>query len=164
MGIMNIDDLMAMVDADLGKPLRRDHIEWEASRNQSLHQKYRKLLYHEKLDLDSMKAKIKSLVLYKTEYYLGKAPDHVYKARPFDLKIKPIKSELGPYLDADPELMEAYGLISAQAEKVELIKDTLDDIRRRTFSQGIILNSQRFKHGLENLGQVLDMSDPDWES
>jgi hypothetical protein len=169
---MHIDDLMAMIDADVGVPLRRDHVEWESSRTQALHQKYRKILYYEKVELDRMKAAIDPLRKLKRDYYSGKSekpsplkPDTKLKITTEETTAskRVIKDELSFWVDCDPDVIAARDLVSQQAEKVELIKDTLDDIRKRSFSLSTILNSQRFKHGLENLGQVIDMSDPDYE-
>lgn len=170
---MDIDTLMSMVEEDIGKPLRRDMIEWEASRNQALHQKYRKILYQEKLELDRMKASIEPLRRAKREYYLAVDEKPTFPLR-LDTKVKVqteetegkkrvIKDEVMYYVDTDPDIIRAKELLSMQAEKIEYLKDILDDIRRRSYSQSIILNTQRFKHGLENLGQVIDMSDPDWD-
>ena len=170
---MNIDELMAMVDEDIGKPLRRDMIEWEASRNQALHQKYRKILYHEKIELDRMKAGIDPLRKAKRDFYSGKSekpsallPDKKLKITTEETTAtkRVIKDELMFWVDADPDVLAARELVSSQAEKVEFLKDTLDNIRNRTFSQNIIIKSQMFKHGLENLGQVIDMADPDYDS
>jgi len=166
---------MEMVEADIGKPLRRDAIEWEASRNQALHQKYRKILYHEKIELDRMKAAIDPLRKAKREFYDGKTEKpsplllekekkNIVSSESKGKNDRVIKTELMFWVDNDPDVIAALELVSKQAEKVEYLKDTLDDIRRRTFSQGIILNSQKFKHGLDSLGQVIDMRDPDWES
>ena len=171
---MNIDKLMEMVDEDIGKPLRRDMIEWEASRNQALHQKYRKILYHEKVDLDRMKASIEPLRRAKREYYLAVDAKPTFALK-LDTKVKVqteetegkkrvIKDEVMYYVDTDPDIVRAKELLSLQAEKIEFLKDTLDDIRRRSFSQSIIINTQRFKHCLENLGQVIEITDPEYES
>lgn len=160
---MDINDLMAEIDADVGQPLRRDLVDWESSRSQSLHQKYRKILFYEKTELDRMRNGVKPLIRLKTEYYTGKASPEIYKEKPFDFRLRTIKSEIDLYLDSDSELIEAFNFISLQAEKVELIKDTLDDIRKRSFNLSTILNSQRFKHGLDNLGQMIEITDPAYE-
>jgi hypothetical protein len=167
---MHIDDLMAMVEDDIGKPLRRDLVDWEASRNQSLHQKYRKILYLEKVELDRMKLALEPLRKAKREYYSGKTTDEVF---PLVLEKKKktvstdnpkiLKDELSLYIDADPDVIQAREYISQQAEKVEYIKDTLDTIRNRSFALSNIVNFLRFKHGLDNLGQVLEIQDPDYE-
>lgn len=167
---MHIDELMAMIEEDVGKPLRRDLVEWESSRTQMLHQKYRKLLYIEKVELERMKLALDPLRKLKRDYYSGKSerpsplkPDTKLKITTEDSSAtkKVIKDELSFWVDCDEDVVQARELISQQAEKVEYLRDTLDDIRKRSFSLSTILNSQRFKHGLENLGQVIDMDDPD---
>ena len=40
----------------------------------------------------------------KWEYYTGKAPQHVYAEKPFNLKI--LKTDIDKYMDADPELVK----------------------------------------------------------
>lgn len=163
---MNIEDLMAMVDEDIGKPLRRDLVDWEASRTQSLHQKYRKILYAERVELNRMQSGIDPLRKQKRiEYLEGDSPLRLDPKKKITTEEKTaskkvIKDEVMFWIDADPDVMKARELVSLQAEKVEYLKDVLDDIRKRSFHLGIILNTQRFKHGLENLGQVIEMDDP----
>jgi hypothetical protein len=166
---MHIDDLMEMVDTDLAGGIRRDLVDWEASRTQALHQKYRKILYHEKVELDRMKLHLEPLRKKKREYYDGKG-DVVFpivlnkrnKTITTD-KDRVLKDELSHYVDADPEVVEAKALISQQAEKVEYLKDTLDTIRQRSFMLSNIINFMKFKHGLDSLGQIMELEDPTYE-
>jgi len=163
---LSIDELFEMVDADVGGKLRRDLTDWEASRNQSLHQKYRKILYYENIELERMKAGIAPLIRSKKEYYSGKASEEVYKANPFPLRLeskgnKVIKEDLNTYLDADPEIIAARDFIIQQAEKVAFLRDTLTDISKRSYSISNIINTQRFKAGLDKLNENIDLTDPD---
>jgi hypothetical protein len=174
---MNIDELFEMVDTDLGKPLRRDMTDWEASRLPSLLVKYRKILYYEKLELERMKSAMMPLLRFKKEYYGGKCDLEVYKKHPFDLKLEGkttkikvkdginvpeiIKDEITMYVEADPDVIKAKELVTAQLEKVEFVKDQTNEISKRSYSISNIINTQRFKAGLDKLGDHIDLSEPE---
>jgi ethanolamine utilization cobalamin adenosyltransferase len=174
---MNIEDLMDMIAVDIGKPVRRDYTDWESSRIPALHAKYRKILYFEKLEYERMKAAMMPVLRYKKEYYGGKCEPEVYKKQPFNLKLEGkitktrikdgilipeiIKDELGMYVEADPDVIKLKELLTAQLEKVEYLKDMLEDIRKRSFHISNIINTQRFKHGLDKQKDVIDMSEPE---
>ena len=135
---MHIEDLMQMIEEDVGRPLRRDLVDWEASRNQQLHQKYRKLLYLEKVEHERIKSGIGPLLRKKREYYGGRATTEVYKEDgAFDLKLSTkktiptakdriLKDELSFYVDSDEDVIAARHIIVQQAEKVEYLKDVLN--------------------------------------
>jgi hypothetical protein len=163
---MHINDLMDMVEKEVGCPIQREYVDWESGRTQQLHQKYRKLLYFEKVVLNEMKSGMAPLIRDKKEYYTGKAPEEVYKEKPFPLRLdtkgsRVLREELSMYLDADPEIMEAKRLINLQEEKVEYLKDTLNDIIRRSFHLSNIMKSLMFKHGLDSTNQILELDDPE---
>jgi hypothetical protein len=173
---MNIEDLMKMIDAEIGKAIRRDLTDWESSRIPSLHAKYRKILYYEKIELERMKTALMPVLRFKKEYYGGKCEDEIYKQQPFNLKLdgksrktkikdgiaipEMIKDEIGMYVEADPDIIKLKELITAQYEKVEYLKDELEDLRKRSYSITNIIKSQQFKVGIDKLGEVIDMSDP----
>ena len=177
MPTIHIDDIMKMADEELGKKLRRDLVDWEAARIPNLHQKYRKLLFHEKVELERMKLALEPLLNERRIYYGGKDTPEAYKAKQFDLKLDPkgtttvtadkkkkqvIKSELSMFVDADPAVIEARELVNQQAEKVSYITDLFKNINQRSFNLSLILNTQRFKAGLDKLeGGCLDLTDPD---
>jgi len=157
---MVTQDIYDMVARDMPQ-IRRDRTDWEDSRLHVLLDKYSKLYSAEKLELERMKRGMKPLLKAKSEYYLGKASPEVYKEKPFDLKVKAIKSELSLYLDADEEMMEAAELICQQEEKVGYLERLLRDISNRGWRIKNIVAAQQFKHGLSMVHMNLEIDADD---
>ena len=177
---MNIEDLMDMVASDVAKPIRRDMCDWEASRIPTLHDKYRKILYFEKVELERMKAGLLPLIRKKRKYYKdGPAnKEEEKKEGPFGERLigkfnigtdptskskkeKQMIEVVELYVESDPDMIAARELVTKQAEKVEYLKDTLEELRKKSFHLSNIINTQRFKHGLDKMKEVIDMSEPE---
>ena len=157
---MHIDDIEALVKADI-TPLRRDLTDWEASRSAPLHAKYRRLLRIERIELDRMLEVIKPLLLQKNRFYQCHEDNTEYLGKPFGLVLKPNSKELIMYVEADAEVIAVKDTIIQQRHKVEYLESIVTEISKRSFYISNIINAQRFAHGLENLGQTLQLIDPD---
>ena len=174
---MNLEDLMDLVDEELSKPIRRDLCDWEASRIPALHAKYRKILVFEKLELERMKAGLLPLIKKKRRLYKTGAIDKDEEKREGQFNERPdpklkvpvavnpsskakdnrvIADELTFWVDADVDIINARELITIQNEKVEYLKDTLDELRKRSYLISNIINTQRFKAGLDKLNVNFD--------
>lgn len=101
----------------------------------SLHAKYLKLLYGEKLKLKRLNIQKKTLVKVLNEYYKGDCNN------PEDLKelsrdpwLKTIlKQDISYYVESDSEMIKLLTKIAYQEEVVMLLEDILKSINNRGF-------------------------------
>src|ERR1039458_136602 len=140
---MQLEEYHAMVPQDLA--IRKDQLNDESARTYQIHDKFFKYWQHELNELRRMSRGMNSLVKKKTEYYLGKSDPEVYKEKPFNLKIKPIKSDLNLYLNADPDIQRAQEIIDVQETKVTYLRETLNQINRRGYEIREIREDNQFK-------------------
>lgn len=143
---MQLDELYAMVGPDI--VIRKDELGEESRRTPLIHDKYLKLYLEELNELRRMERGMKLLVKKKTEYYLGKSDPEVYREKPFDLKVKPIKSDLNLYLESDLDMQTAQELVDKQDIKVKYLKNTLDSINQRGFQIKANIEWLQFSHGI----------------
>lgn len=143
---MQIDELYEMVPDDL--KIRKDILGDESARTHQIHDKYLKYYLSELNILRRMERGQKILIKNKTLYYLGKADPDEYKKNPFDLKVRPIKSDLAMWLEADYDLQEAQELIDAQDIKVKYLKETLNQINQRGFQIRDSIEWSKFSNGI----------------
>jgi len=141
-----IQELRKMVSTDI--VIRKDELGEESRRTPILHDKYLKMYLDELNELRRMERGMKLLLKKKTEYYLGKSDPEVYKKAPFDLKVRPIKSDLNLYLDADPDMQQAQTLVDLQDVKVKYLRDTLNQINQRGFQIRDNLEWNKFSNGI----------------
>ncbi len=140
------EEFYSMVAQDTN--LRKDELGDESLRTHKIHDKYLKLYLEHLNELRRMERGFKILLKKKTEYYLGKADPEIYKEKPFDLKVKPIKSDLNLYLDADEEMQAAQTVIDQQDILVKYLKDTVSSINQRGFQIRDAIEWQKFSNGV----------------
>ena len=140
--------ILKAVNEDI-KNLDKNNIDGESSRTPTLHDKYTRLLYYEKVELESMKLAMKVLYRKLTEYYSGKADPEEYKKKPFAIKLK---KDIDLYIESDETYIAAQQQVILQTEKVEYLKGIVNQINSRSFHLNNMLNYQRFKHGADKLG------------
>ena len=97
-----------------------------------LHAKYVQLHNEFKLMLSDAEVKYKKLLREKWEYYSGKAPSHVYKENPFDLKI--LKGDLDMYNHSDTEMCKAKQKIDYLETCINCVDRILKQIDSRGFA------------------------------
>jgi len=146
---MQIHELRSMVSQDI--PLRQDRLDAESIRIPALHDKYLTLYLDELGELRRMERAFKLVLKQKTEYYLGKADPDTYKDKPFDLKVRPIKSDLSLYLDADEDLQRLQEIMSQQDLKVKYLDSTLKNIHQRSYQIHGALEWAKFQNGLDTI-------------
>jgi hypothetical protein len=130
--------------------IRKDEIDEESSKNFPLHNKYLLFYLDENKKLAAMKRAFESLRHEKRLYYLGKADEEVYKAKPFPLLVKPIKSEVEEWINTDDEVQAADAALSDQEAIVKYLNDTLKCIHNRGYDIRAIIDWQKFINGLNN--------------
>lgn len=111
-----------------------------------LHAKWYDIFVEELRALKGIEQEYGRLVKEKTEYYLGKADDEVYKEKPLNLKI--LKQDLDVYLKADPDLMRLDSKRALQQIKVDTVESFIKSINQRSFNIRNAIEFMKFKNGL----------------
>ena len=141
---MNLDELKLQVSQDL--KVDDEHLDTESLKNQEIKAKY--LDHKSKFELLLFKAKgdYKRLYREKWEYYGGKADAKVYASKPFDLKV--LKTDLGVYISADEEIIDAENKIGYLETVVDYIKGVIKSVDNRGWDIKNAIEWKKFEAGL----------------
>ena len=141
---MNLDELKLQVSQDL--KVDDEHLDTESLKNQEIKAKY--LEHKSKFELLLFKAKgdYKRLYREKWEYYGGKADAKIYASKPFDLKV--LKTDLGVYISADEEIIDAENKIGYLETVVDYIKGVFKSIDNRGWDIKNAIEWKKFEAGL----------------
>ena len=141
---MNLDELKLQVSQDLR--VDDEHLDTESLKNQEIKAKY--LDHKSKFELLLFKAKgdYKRLYREKWEYYGGKADAKIYASKPFDLKV--LKTDLGVYISADEEIIDAENKIGYLETVVAYIKGVIKSVDNRGWDIKNAIEWKKFEAGL----------------
>tara|TARA_B100000900_G_scaffold1353_1_gene1189 strand:+ start:3660 stop:4091 length:432 start_codon:yes stop_codon:yes gene_type:complete len=141
---MNLDELKLQVSHDLR--VDDEHLDTESLKNQEIKAKY--LDHKSKFELLLFKAKgdYKRLYREKWEYYGGKADAKIYASKPFDLKV--LKTDLGVYISADEEIIDAENKIGYLETVVDYIKGVIKSVDNRGWDIKNAIEWKKFEAGL----------------
>ena len=141
---MNLDELKLQVSQDLR--VDDEHLDTESLKNQEIKAKY--LDHKSKFELLLFKAKgdYKRLYREKWEYYGGKADAKIYASKPFDLKV--LKTDLGVYISADEEIIDAENKIGYLETVVVYIKGVIKSVDNRGWDIKNAIEWKKFEAGL----------------
>ena len=141
---MTLDELKLQVFQDL--KVDDEHLDTESLKNQEIKAKY--LEHKSKFELLLFKAKgdYKRLYREKWEYYGGKADAKIYASKPFDLKV--LKTDLGVYISADEEIIDAENKIGYLETVVDYIKGVIKSIDNRGWDIKNAIEWKKFEAGL----------------
>ena len=141
---MNLDELKLQVSQDLR--VDDEHLDTESLKNQEIKAKY--LDHKSKFELLLFKAKgdYKRLYREKWEYYGGKADAKVYASKPFDLKV--LKTDLGVYISADEEIIDAENKIGYLETVVDYIKGVIKSVDNRGWDIKNAIEWKKFEAGV----------------
>ena len=141
---MKLEELYEMLstdftwdETDLGK---------EAARTSDLFIKYIKLWSDQNLKLEQLENQFQGLVRSKREYYSGNAPASVYKAKPFDTRVK-TDAGIQRYIDGDEDIITAKEKIIVQQQKVKVLEACLDEVKKRGFAISKAIDYYKFING-----------------
>lgn len=140
---MNLEEIQDLIEED--SKLDDSRLDWELLRIPSLHSKYYRLYSSELSALKKLNLAYFSARKKKTEYYLGKAPDEVYKEKPLDIKI--LKTDVDTYLDSDEELHQSLTEMELHKIKVDMVEKFLSSLRDRGFNIKTAVDFMKFKAG-----------------
>ena len=141
---MNLDELKLQVSQDL--KVDDEHLDTESLKNQEIKAKY--LEHKSKFELLLFKAKgdYKRLYREKWEYYGGKSDAKIYASKPFDLKV--LKTDLGVYISADEEIIDAENKIGYLETVVDYIKGVIKSIDNRGWDIKNAIEWKKFEAGV----------------
>ena len=141
---MTLDELKLQVEKDL--KINDERLDTESYKNQELYAKY--LDHKTNFDFLLYKAKGDYKILYtqKWEYYGGKADAKIYASKPFDLKV--LKTDLGVYISADEEIIDAENKIGYLETVVDYIKGVIKSIDNRGWDIKNAIEWKKFEAGL----------------
>ena len=141
---MTLDELKLQVSQDL--KVDDEHLDTESLKNQEIKAKY--LEHKSKFELLLFKAKgdYKRLYREKWEYYGGKADAKIYASKPFDLKV--LKTDLGVYISADEEIIDAENKIGYLETVVDYIKGVIKSIDNRGWDIKNAIEWKKFEAGV----------------
>ncbi len=141
---MNLDELKLQVFQDLR--VNDEHLDTESLKNQEIKAKY--LDHKSKFELLLFKAKgdYKRLYREKWEYYGGKADAKIYATKPFDLKV--LKTDLGVYISADEEIIDAENKIGYLETVVDYVKGVIKSVDNRGWDIKNAIEWKKFEAGL----------------
>ena len=141
---MNLEELKLQVSQDL--KVDDEHLDTESLKNQEIKAKY--LEHKSRFELLLFKAKgdYKRLYREKWEYYGGKADAKIYASKPFDLKV--LKTDLGVYISADEEIIDAENKIGYLETVVDYIKGVIKSVDNRGWDIKNAIEWKKFEAGL----------------
>ena len=141
---MNLDELKLQVSQDL--KVDDEHLDTESLKNQEIKATY--LDHKSKFELLLFKAKgdYKKLYREKWEYYGGKSDAKIYATKPFDLKV--LKTDLGVYISADEEIIDAENKIGYLETVVDYIKGKIKSVDNRGWDIKNAIEWKKFEAGL----------------
>lgn len=85
------------------------------------------------------------LRLEKTNYFLGLAPDEVYKENPLNRVL--LKTDVPAHLAADEEWMEAVEEVEVLREVAVLVEKFISSLNNRGYNLGKAVDYVRWKNG-----------------
>ena len=130
---MKVDEITAMWLKDA--VIDDVELDTESLKIPSLHAKYLKVLYEEKLKLKSYVIKRKTFARVLSEYYRG---DQNNKEDLEEIGRDPwsrtvLKQDIASYVDSDHDMIKLLTKMSYQEEVVSLLEDILKNINNRGF-------------------------------
>jgi len=137
--------------SDLKKEVQQDlevdslHLDRAAADNPRLHAKYLNLLLTFKNRYADAERKLRVVQRSRYDYWMGRAPTHVYKEEPKQLKI--LKTEATTYLDADAKIQEAREERDRLKHIVEYLEGVVQAIKGRGFDIKNMIEYRKFMAG-----------------
>ena len=140
---MTLDELKLQVKKDL--EVDDETLDKESYKNQELYAKYLDHKTNFELLLYKAKGDYKVLFRDKWEYYGGKADAKIYATKPFDLKV--LKTDLGVYISADEEIIDAENKIGYLETVVDYIKGVIKSVDNRGWDIKNAIEWKKFEAG-----------------
>lgn len=130
---MKLEELIEMWKVDSGK-LDLTDLANEAAKIPTLHSKYYEMFMLENLCLQKLEHDYRKLYKIKTEYYLGKLSDEEHDEYGWEhVQLKILRQDVDTYISADPDIVKLLLKNSMQKEKVDFLKEIINQLHSRGF-------------------------------
>jgi len=146
---MNLEKIHEMwaedskINGDLDDASRRTPI---------LHSKYLDILSRERMKLVKFEMDQKTLLKDKWLWYNGKMTKERMDQLGWDYDpvdgLKILKGEMDYYYDSDPEIQESELKIKLQKEKIDILKEIIDNLKWRHQTIRNIIEHKKFEAGI----------------
>ena len=140
---MDLEQLQELADKDL--KINDTELDLESLKTPQLHNKYMKHLTKFKLLLTRAEDDLRTIRLFKWEYYTGKSDQQVYQQKPFNLKI--LKQDVDKYIEADEEIQKATQKVKYLETVVDFLDRTIRQVSNRTFTIKNAIDWRKFTSG-----------------
>jgi len=140
---MDLEQLQELADKDL--KINDTELDLESLKTPQLHNKYMKHLTKFKLLLTRAEDDLRTIRLFKWEYYTGKSDPQVYQQKPFNLKI--LKQDVDKYIEADEEIQKAAQKVKYLETVVDFLDRTIRQVSNRTFTIKNAIDWRKFTSG-----------------
>ena len=140
---MDLEQLQELADKDL--KINDTELDLESLKTPQLHNKYMKHLTKFKLLLTRAEDDLRTIKLFKWEYYTGKSDPQVYQQKPFNLKI--LKQDVDKYIEADEEIQKATQKVKYLETVVDFLDRTIRQVSNRTFTIKNAIDWRKFTSG-----------------
>lgn len=143
---MKLEDIFIEWDKD--SKLDRTKLDIVSLGIPQMHAKYIRFLSHERLLLQKYESEYKELKLEKHEFYVdGPNEEQVAKGWQLPPKGRILKNDVGPYIEADKDIITLSLKIGLQKEKIEVLKSIVDTVSRLGFQVKSAIDWMRFQNG-----------------
>jgi hypothetical protein len=140
---MRLEDIHSEIKSD--SVIDNAQLDTESLRIPMVHAKYYRLFTDELRLLKGLEKEYAILKKDTVHYYMGKAADAVYKARPLDFKV--LRGDVDLYLNSDPELSALKGKVEIQTMKCELLENFIKTLNARNFLIKNAIDFRKFLNG-----------------
>ena len=140
---MDLEQIQELAEKDL--KINDTELDLESLKTPQLHNKYMKHLTKFKLLLTRAEDDLRTIRLFKWEYYTGKSDPQVYQQKPFNLKI--LKQDVDKYIEADEEVQKAAQKVRYLETVVDFLDRTIRQISNRTFTIKNAIDWRKFTSG-----------------
>jgi len=140
---MDLEQIQELAEKDL--KINDTELDLESLKTPQLHNKYMKHLTKFKLLLTRAEDDLRTIKLFKWEYYTGKSDPQVYQQKPFNLKI--LKQDVDKYIEADEEVQKATQKVKYLETVVDFLDRTIRQVSNRTFTIKNAIDWRKFTSG-----------------
>lgn len=140
---MKLDELMDLIEQD--SKIDKNKLDLEALKIPSLHAKYYRVFMDAIRTLRAVEQSLKDQKKARSDYYLGKSDDQIYKDEPLNFKV--IKADLDLYLEADTKYAACVARRDEQRQKVVMLEDFIKTLNNRSFLISNAINYMKFQAG-----------------
>ena len=140
---MTLTELSAMIKQ--ATTIDHNKLDAEALNIAPLYSKWICIMAVESRELRRLQIAHDKRTLERTNYYMGKADDEVYKQEPLNHKV--LKQDLPTWLNADDKYNETKSALNDQVIKITMIETFMKELAQRSFNIKNSIEYQKFKAG-----------------